>query len=62
LEFFRGVAKIAMQVAEAMDHAHQEGVIHRDRASSETIGAGSGQQEVGGDERFFRPEDSIEFA
>ena len=30
VEYFRSVARIGMQVAEALDHAHQEGVIHRD--------------------------------
>ena len=29
-EFFRSVARIGIEVAEALDHAHQQGVIHRD--------------------------------
>jgi serine/threonine protein kinase len=29
-EFFRGMARLGVQAAEALDHAHQQGVIHRD--------------------------------
>jgi tetratricopeptide (TPR) repeat protein len=29
-EFFRGVARIGIQAAEALDHAHQQGIVHRD--------------------------------
>jgi serine/threonine protein kinase len=29
-EFFRAVARLGVQAAEALDHAHQQGVIHRD--------------------------------
>jgi serine/threonine protein kinase/Flp pilus assembly protein TadD len=29
-EFFRTIARLAMQAAEALEHAHQEGVVHRD--------------------------------
>src|SRR5262249_5394658 len=29
-EFFRTVARLGVQAAEALEHAHQEGVIHRD--------------------------------
>jgi serine/threonine protein kinase len=28
--FFRAVARFGLQAAEALEHAHQEGVIHRD--------------------------------
>ncbi len=29
-EFFRAVARLGVQAAEALDHAHQQGIIHRD--------------------------------
>jgi serine/threonine protein kinase len=29
-EFFRAIARLGVQAAEALDHAHQQGVIHRD--------------------------------
>jgi serine/threonine protein kinase len=29
-EFFRGMVRLGVQAAEALDHAHQQGVIHRD--------------------------------
>jgi serine/threonine protein kinase len=29
-EFFHGMARLGIQAAEALDHAHQQGVIHRD--------------------------------
>ena len=29
-EFFRSVAELGIQAAEALDHAHQQGVVHRD--------------------------------
>src|SRR5262249_30463628 len=30
LEYFRSVARLGMQAAEALDHAHQMGIVHRD--------------------------------
>lgn len=29
-EFFRAVARLGIQAAEALDHAHQQGIVHRD--------------------------------
>jgi serine/threonine protein kinase/Tfp pilus assembly protein PilF len=41
--FFRGVAQLGIQAAEALDHAHQQGVVHRDIKPANLLVDGQGK-------------------